>query len=171
MTEPIETPWRGKWLEVRTQGRYEYAARIGDMNAAVVLAIDDDAVILVEQQRAALGQRTIELPAGLVGDETAGETIETAAARELEEETGFRASSVEVIGEFASSPGMSSERFSLVRARGLTRTGEGGGDEHERITVHRVPLAEVPGFIAERRAAGLAIDAKVLTVLGPAVLA
>ena len=171
MTDSVETPWRGKWLEVRVAGRYEYAARVGDMNAAVVLAVDAGAVILVEQERAALGQRTIELPAGLVGDETAGESVAAAAARELEEETGYRATRVELVGDFASSPGMSSERFSLVRATGLTHVGAGGGDEHERITVHRVLLSELPAFVAERRRAGLAIDAKVLAVLGPSLIA
>ena len=45
----------------------------------------------------------------------------TAAARELEEETGYRAGRMEVIGEFYSSPGMVSESFTLVRASGLTK--------------------------------------------------
>jgi ADP-ribose pyrophosphatase len=171
MTDPIDIPWRGKFLEVRVRGRYEIAARVGDMDAAVILAIDDGAVILVEQYRAALDRRTIELPAGLVGDEHDGEGVELAAARELEEETGYRADHVAVIGRFASSPGMSSELFSLVRATGLTRVGDGGGDEREQIVVHRVPIAALPVFLSDRRADGLMIDAKVLVVLGPSLLA
>ena len=171
MTDRVDIPWRGKFLEVRVKGRYEIAARVGDMDAAVILAVHDGAVILVEQYRASLDCRTIELPAGLVGDEHAGEGVEVAAARELEEETGYRAARVEVLGRFASSPGMSSELFSLVRATGLTRVGEGGGDEREQIVVHRVPLGDLPAFLADQRASGLMIDAKVLVVLGPSLLA
>jgi ADP-ribose pyrophosphatase len=70
------------------------------------------------------------------------------------------------MGEFFSSPGMLGESFRMLRARGLTRTGTGGGVEGENITVHRVPLADVAAFMAERRAAGTAMDAKLLMLLG-----
>src|SRR3546814_4116114 len=96
----------------------------------------------------------------LVGDEDENESVESSAARELEEETGYRAGSVEVLGEFASSPGMTSETFHLVRATGLQKTGDGGGIDGENITVHRVPLGEIAAFIASRRADGCAADAK-----------
>src|SRR3546814_1593044 len=98
----------------------------------------------------------------LVGDEDENESVESSAARELEEETGYRAGSVEVLGEFASSPGMTSETFHLVRATGLQKTGDGGGIDGENITVHRVPLGEIAAFIASRRADGCAADAKLL---------
>jgi ADP-ribose pyrophosphatase len=65
---------------------------------------------------------------------------------------------------------MLSETFTLVKATGLTKVGEGGGTEHEDITVRRVPLTRVPGTIAECRARGLAIDAKLLLVLGAGYL-
>ena len=64
--------------------------------------------------------------------------------RELEEETGYRAAQWEELGEFYSSPGMLSESFTLVKATGLTKVGEGGGTEHEDIVVHRVPLGASP---------------------------
>ena len=54
---------------------------------------------------------------------------------------------------------MTSESFTLVVATGLTRTGDGGGDADENITVHRVPLDAVAGFVAEKRRVGVAIDA------------
>src|SRR3546814_4937172 len=92
----------------------------------------------------------------LVGDEDENESVESSAARELEEETGYRAGSVEVLGEFASSPGMTSDTFHLVRATGLQKTGDGGGIDGENITVHRVPLGEIAAFIASRRADGCA---------------
>lgn len=161
-----EIIWAGRYITVMREGRWEYVGRANDIRAAVILAIDDGHVILVEQYRVPLGRRCLELPAGLVGDEEAGEPIESAAARELAEETGYRADRIEPLGEFYSSPGMVSEGFTLVRAHGLTRVGEGGGDAEEDITVHRVPLAGVAGFVAERRAAGVAMDVKLLLLLG-----
>ena len=138
---------------------------------AVILAIDDGHAILVEQYRVPLKRDCIELPAGLIGDTDEGEPDEQAAARELEEETGYRAARIETIGEFSSSPGMVTESFTLVRAMGLTRIGEGGGIAGEDIIVHRVPLAEVPAFVAARRAEGHAIDVKLLLLLAGSLLA
>src|SRR3546814_10573577 len=98
--------------------------RMSDLSSDVCSAdrVDDGHVLLVEQYRVPLGRNCIELPAGLVGDEDENESVESSAARELEEETGYRAGSVEVLGEFASSPGMTSETFHLVRATGLQKT-------------------------------------------------
>ena len=166
----IDTVWQGKYLSVRTSGTWEYAERVGSIAAAVIVAIDAGDVILVEQFRVPLGRACLELPAGLVGDETAGESVAVAAGRELEEETGYRASAIEDLGLFYSSPGMTSECFTLVRATGLTRVGEGGGDSDENITVHRVALAEIPAFVAARRAAGVAIDTKMLLILAGSIL-
>ena len=72
--------------------------------------------------------------------------VEDTAIKELEEETGFTAERIEVLGEFFSSPGMVAEGFTLVRAHGLRRIGEGGGNEHEEIEVH---------LVAARRHSGL----------------
>jgi ADP-ribose pyrophosphatase len=135
-----------------------------------MLAVDQGRVLLVEQWRPALQGRCLELPAGLVGDEQEGESVEAAAMRELEEETGYRAARMVNLGRFHASPGMSSEGFTLLRAEGLTKVGEGGGVEGEDIVVHRVPLADVPDFIARKRAEGLAMDAKLLLLLGPVFL-
>jgi len=165
VTDATETLWSGRFLEIRRRDGWEWAARRGEVRAAVILAIHDGAVILVEQDRIPLGCRSLELPAGLVGDDADAETPKTAAARELEEETGWRAARVEALGIFASSPGMTSETFTLVRATGLTRVGAGGGVAGERIAVHAVPLAELTAFVAARRAAGVAIDARLLLVL------
>ena len=165
-----EIAWAGRWLEVRTQGAWEYVERKGKVGAAVIIAIDDEHVILVEQHRIPVGARCLELPAGLVGDEDAGESIEQGAARELEEETGYRPTQVERLGTFQSSPGMTSEHFELVRATGLTKVGEGGGHGDEDIAIHLVPLAGLAAFVGERRDAGVAIDSKMLTLLGPVLL-
>ena len=162
-----DTVWQGKFLEVRRDGRWEYVARRGDMAAVAIVAVDDDGrLLLVEQERLPIGRRSLELPAGLVGDEHPHETLEEAATRELEEETGYRPAAIERLGDFYSSPGMTSEMFTLVRATGLTRTGDGGGDDQEDISVLSVPLADMADLIAAKRAAGIGIDAKLILLLG-----
>lgn len=163
---PLETPWAGRFIEVRKRGRWEYVGRTRNVRAAVILALDSDDVVLVEQYRVPLGRHCLELPAGLIGDDDADDTVAAAAARELAEETGYRADLIEELGEFQSSPGMVSESFTLVRATGLTRVGPGGGVDGEDIAVHRVPIDEVGDFVAARRAAGVAIDVKLMILLG-----
>ncbi|HEX7656460.1 MAG TPA: NUDIX hydrolase, partial [Sphingomonas sp.] len=120
--------------------------------------------------RVPLGRPCLELPAGLVGDFDASESVELSARRELEEETGYRADRIEDLGDFYSSPGMASESFTLVRASGLTKVGDGGGDGDENIIVHRVPIGEIEAFVAAKRANGLAIDVKLLLLLAGRIL-
>lgn len=163
--------WEGRFITAKKRGRWEYVARARDIRAAVILAIDAGHVILVEQYRVPLGRWCLELPAGLIGDEgDPAEAAEAAAARELEEETGYRAAAITTIGEFYSSPGMVSESFTLVRAHGLTKVSEGGGEGDEDIIVHRVALAGIADFVAAKRAEGVAIDVKLLLLLGAALI-
>lgn len=165
--------WQGKFVTAKVNGKWEFVSRARGIRAAVIVAIDDDDhVILVEQFRVPIGRPCIELPAGLVGDhdDIADEEDTTAAARELEEETGYRAARMEILGEFHSSPGMLSESYTLIRAHGLEKVGPGGGTDGEDITVHRVPLAGLGAFIEERRKLGDAIDGKLLLLMGPQIL-
>jgi ADP-ribose pyrophosphatase len=162
--------WSGKFITALRQGKWEYVSRPRGIRAAVIVAVDDGHLLLVEQYRVPIGRNCLELPAGLVGDETEGEGAELAAIRELEEETGYRAARVENLGDYYSSPGMVSESFTLVRAHDLTKVGEGGGTEDEEICVHRVPQTDLPAFVAARRAEGVAIDVKLLLVLGASLL-
>ena len=165
MSEVEEVVWQGKYIAAKRKGKWEYVSRTRGVSAAVILAIVDGDVLLVQQHRAPLDGPCLELPAGLVGDEEEGEEAEVAAIRELEEETGYRADHMVDLGRFHASPGMSSEGFTLPRAEGLTQVGEGGGVEGEDIEVHRVPLAEVSAFVQRKRAAGVAIDVKLLLLL------
>ena len=169
MSRAVE--WQGKYIRVVRDGRWEYVERCGGVHAVVILAEHDGKVVLIEQVRVPLGNRKcLELPAGLVGDEDPNATVEDTAVKELEEETGFTATRIETIGQFFSSPGMVAEGFTLVRAHGLRRIGDGGGNEHEEIEVHLVPRAEVPAFVERKRAEGVAIDVKLLLLLAADIL-
>ena len=162
---PLETEWEGKYISVQRRGRWEFVSRTGSTDAVVVLAEHDHKIILIEQYRVPVGARCLELPAGLVGDEDKHATVEETAVKELEEETGFTAERIELLGQFHSSPGMVAEYFTLVRAHGVSQIGEGGGTEHEDIAVHLVAREDIPDFIKQRRAAGVAVDVKLLLFL------
>ncbi len=162
---PVETMWEGKFVRAMRRGKWEYASRTNDIRAVVILAEFEGKVILVDQPRVAPDCRCVELPAGLVGDHDPDATPESTAVKELEEETGFTAERVERLGDFYASPGMLSESFTLVRAHGVRRIGEGGGDENEDINVHLVPRAEIPNFIEQKRAEGFGVDVKLLLFL------
>ena len=170
---PEEIVWQGKFITTKKRGRWEYVSRSRGIKAAVILAVEDGHVLLVEQYRVPLGRNCIELPAGLIGDHDDGEKDDplSAAARELEEETGYRAGRLEDCGEFYSSPGMVSESFTLVRAGSLERVGDGGGVDGENITVHRVALPDLEAFIAKKRAEGAGIDVRLLLLLGADLIA
>lgn len=168
---PEEIVWQGRFVTAKKRGRWEYAGRARNIRAAVILAAIDGDVLLVEQYRVPLGRNCLELPAGLIGDDAEGEDDLSAAGRELEEETGYRAGKLENLGTFYSSPGMLSESFTLVRATELQRTGRGGGTDGENITVHRVPYARVAAFAAAKRAEGCGIDVRMLMLLAGDILA
>ena len=170
MSEPVETMWQGKFITAKREGRWEYVSRSRGIRAAVIVAIEDGHILLVEQYRVPLKAHCIELPAGLIGDETEGEPVAAAAARELEEETGYSAERIEEIGEFASSPGMVSETFTLVRAYGLAKVHDGGGVSDENIVVHRVALGDVAAFVERQRAFGKMIDVRILLLLAGGIL-
>jgi ADP-ribose pyrophosphatase len=157
--------WEGKFVRALRRGKWEYASRARDIRAVVILAEYEGKVILVDQPRVPPDCRCLELPAGLVGDNDANATVESTAVAELEEETGFTAERVERLGEFYASPGMLSEGFTLVRAHGVRKIGEGGGDENEDINVHLVARADIANFMEQKRAEGFGMDAKLLLLL------
>jgi ADP-ribose pyrophosphatase len=174
---PEEVMWEGRFITAKKRGRWEYVGRARGIRAAAIIAVDHDPdgtrhVVLVSQYRVPLGRFSLEIPAGLVGDEAGSESEDAlaAAARELEEETGYRAGKLEVLGEFYSSPGMISECFTLLKATNLERIGEGGGTEGENILVHRVALRDLARFVAEWRRAGHAVDVRIGMLLTPGFL-
>lgn len=163
----VRTLHRGRFLALLDDGGWEYVSRIRGHAVVAIVATTPDAIVLVEQHRAAVGRAVIELPAGLVGDHDGSESevILDAAQRELMEETGFAASDWSVVLEGPVSAGLTDETVTLLRAAGLTRVTDGGGDESESIVVHVVPLSSAHAFLRTAAARGCAIDHKVLTGL------
>jgi ADP-ribose pyrophosphatase len=162
MNDQTRTVYEGKWLRLCVRGQWEYAERTNEGGLAVIIvaATPDRRVLFVEQYRVPVGARTIEMPAGIVGDIHAGESLELAAERELLEETGWQAGKIELLLVGPTSSGMSSERVAFVRATGLTKVHDGGGDETEQITVHEVPVDEAPAWLAAKAAEGYEMDLK-----------
>lgn len=159
-----ETLYAGDYLRLQRTHTWEFVQRVNARCAVVIVAVTpDNELLLVEQPRPAMGSPVLELPAGLVGD-IAGEEDEAmavAAARELEEETGYRPATLDYLAGGPPSPGLSDETLWFYRARNLTRIGNGGGDASERITVHAVPLDSVGDWLAAREHEGLSVDPKI----------
>jgi len=165
---PVETLYAGKWLSLRKRGRWEYAERNNPGGAVIILAVTpEDNVLFVEQYRVSIQKHTIEMPAGLIGDlhEHGDEDAMLAAARELEEETGYRCGRLEFVHEGPSSSGMSTEMIAFVRARDLEKVGPGGGDESENIIVHEVPRTQAGQWLFARAAEGYSVDPKLFAGL------
>jgi ADP-ribose pyrophosphatase len=167
MTE-TETLCNGQWLRLKKRGRWEFAERVNAGGGVIILAITpDDRLLLVEQYRAAIENKTIEMPAGLVGDlaHSADEHAVEAARRELLEETGYAAGRIEFLMAGPSSSGMSSEIMAFVRAYDLVRVHAGGGDETEDIVVHEVPRNEAAQWLLKKMDEGYSVDPKMFAGL------
>jgi ADP-ribose pyrophosphatase len=154
--------YEGKYLRMVERGTWEYSERThaGGLAAIILAVTPQDTVLFVEQFRVPLQANTIEMPAGLVGDIHAEESIEISAIRELEEETGWTAEHAEVLMIGPTSSGSSNEKVAFVRATGLTKVGEGGGDASEDITVHEIPRIQAAAWLAQKMAEGYELDAK-----------
>ena len=154
----------GKFLTLIQAGHWEFVDRVHGTGAAIIIGVTtEQKVLLVEQYRIPVHARTIELPAGIIGDEPGGthESSVAAARRELLEETGFAAGRIEAVTNGPSCSGITSERVTLFRAFDLHRTGKGGGVANEDITVHEIPLAEIVTWLAAKAKSGVLIDPKI----------
>ena len=129
--------YEGKYLRMLERGTWEYVERTHASGlAAIIIAVTpEDKVLFVE-------------------------SIELSAIRELEEETGWTAAHAEVLMIGPTSSGMASEKIAFVRATGLTRIGDGGGDGDEDITVHEIPRTQAAAWLVQKMAEGYELDAK-----------
>jgi len=166
MTDNDTLLYDGHYLRLVRREGWEFVSRRHRVVVLVAFTPEDE-LLLVEQYRVPVRCRTIELPAGLVGDQPGQESepLLEAARRELEEETGWRAANVAEIMPCPSSAGLTDEMAVFIRATDLERVGSGGGDDSETIRVHAVARERIDAWLAERHAEGFAIDPKIYTAL------
>lgn len=109
--------------------------------AVAVPILDDGRVIMVKQLRYPLGKDVLELPAGRLSP---GEDPEVAAARELEEETGWVAGNLEKLTSIYTTPGFCDEELHIYLATGLRASTDGHKREEGELgmTVHMLLLSE-----------------------------
>lgn len=158
----------GHHINLVARGSWEYVERKSLTGIVGILAVTDDRkIVLVEQYRAPMQKNVIEIPAGLAGDIAGQETeaLATAAARELLEETGYKARTMTYLADGAASAGITDECITLFRAEGLMKTGAGKGDGSEQITLHEVPLSNIIPWLDQCRRDGKTIDLKVYSAL------
>lgn len=159
--------YKGRYLGIREHDSWEFASRTNATGVAVLVPLTDEGeLILVEQFRVPVQNQVIELPAGLVGDTSdSDEPALTAAHRELEEETGYRAGRLTPLLTCPSSAGMSDEFVTIYLAEQLVRVSEGGGDDSEDIIVHLVPLDEAAAWLGKMMKLGNLVDPKIFAGL------
>jgi ADP-ribose pyrophosphatase len=155
--------FKGRFLGMKERDSWEYAFRTNASGVVVMVPVTDDGeLVLVEQYRIPVKSRVLELPAGLVGDTgDAQEDFKTAAQRELIEETGYRAASLDELITSPSTAGMADELVTIYYASGLERIGPGGGLDNENITVHLVPLENAVEWLDERQKEDIMLDPKI----------
>jgi ADP-ribose pyrophosphatase len=139
-----ETVFEGRRIRVLRR-RFEFGGRththevVVHPGVAVILPVlDDGRIVLIHNQRFAIDQELIELPAGTLEP---GEEPAVCAARELAEETGYRAGRVTPLMTLYSSPGITTEHTHAFLATGLV-PGPTAHDSGEQIRVLPMPLAE-----------------------------
>jgi len=163
-----ETLFETHWIRMLRIGHWDYVVRPQSENCVGILAITpEDEIVLIEQFRIPLQKRVIEIPAGIVGDEPEhlGESLADTARRELLEETGYRAGTMEKLIVTPTSAGLTSEYIHLFQATGLTREHDGGGTEAEDIIVHHIPLGGLRQWLRAQEAEGKVIDFKIVAAL------
>jgi ADP-ribose pyrophosphatase len=155
--------YSGRFLGLKERDSWEYAFRTNASGVVVMVPVTNEGeLVLVEQYRIPVKSLVLELPAGLVGDSgDSEEDFRSAAQRELIEETGYRAETLEELITSPSTAGMADEIVTIYYASGLERIGPGGGDGNENIIVHHVPLEHAVEWLNERQKEGMMLDPKI----------
>jgi ADP-ribose pyrophosphatase len=150
---------RGRYLEFRvdtiqrTDGSRGTRDIVGHPGAVAVLALDDAGrLLMVRQWRVPAGRALLEIPAGTLDvHDGVTEDPDVCARRELEEETGHRASSWRKLAQFWTAPGFATELMHLYLATSLGGVGEADDrlapDEDERLELRHVPLDEAVAMV------------------------
>lgn len=134
-------------LVVRSAGEDREYFVIDRADSVQVIAITSDGqALMVEQERQGTQQPSLEFVAGLIDE---GEDARSAAARELEEETGYRAEQMQELGWYYSDPAILTSKVTVFLAENCARTGEMNQDEGEEVRARLFPLNEIPELIAD----------------------
>ncbi len=163
-----EKLFQTEWLSLYRIDNWDFVRRPHSDQCVGILAITpENEIILVEQFRVPLQRRVIEIPAGIAGDEPEhrGEPLSGTAARELLEETGYRAGSITELIATPTSAGMTSEFIHLFHAKDIVQEHDGGGVAGEEIIVHRVPMPELRTWLLSKEKEGFCIDFKIHAAL------
>jgi ADP-ribose pyrophosphatase len=162
---------RGRYLElrldeiVRADGSRAEREIVGHPGAVAVLALDEAGrVLLVRQWRVAADRALLEVPAGTLDvHDGATEDPQVAARRELEEETGHRASTWQRLASFWTAPGFATELMHLFLATGLSAADgdQLGPDDDERLELRHVDPTEALAMVGT----GEIADAKTILAL------
>lgn len=166
----IETLKVGNYLGLYKKDGWEWAQRPNASACVGILPIlsppdlsPTTQILLVEQYRIPCQKYVIEIPAGLVGDEEAfqDESLSECAARELLEETGYKAGQIHPLITSPTSAGMTPEITHLYAATQLEKVSEGGGIGNEKITVHSIALDELTAWLSTQEHLEKLIDSKI----------
>jgi len=156
--------FRGRrlWIEQRRvllpNGLEREKIIVHPSNAVAILPIEENRCKLIRQYRYAIDAYILEAPAGALEK---GEDPLAAAGRELIEETGFTARTIEPRGFIITTPGYTDEKIYLFEAHGLIPSHEFGKDEDEVIEVVTVATDDLPGMIRD----GSITDAKTICLI------
>ena len=145
-------------LEFLRDGKRIVVEKVHHPGAVVVVPVLEGEIIYIEQYRPVIGKWIVELPAGTL--DKPDESAEDAARRELEEETGYRASKLEYLGFLYTSPGVMDEVLHVYAAFGLEKTSP-RREDYEIIRVHSAPLGDLVKAIKK----GKVNDAKTVAAL------
>ena len=151
----------GRHMVFLSRNGWEYVEHRTAPEAAMIVAITArDEIVLAEEFRPPMDAPVVSLPAGLIGDE-GPEDAQSAARRELLEETGHAAPRLEFLARGPGSAGQSSEMVTFFLARPAARVADQAAHDTGKIRVHVVPIAELPAWAAAREAEGAVIDPKI----------
>ncbi|MDK2799634.1 MAG: ADP-ribose pyrophosphatase [Clostridiales bacterium] len=146
ITIESEKIFSGKILNLRVDtvklpnGNTSKREVVEHLGAVGVIPITEDRkVIMVRQFRKPVEEICLEIPAGKLN---AGEDPYLCGVRELEEETGYKASKMQSLGSFYTTPGFSNEILHLYMATGLSK-GEVKLDEDEFVEMQTIPLEQL----------------------------
>ncbi len=162
--------YQGRYLKLMVKDSWEFVERVSAADVVAMIAVTpQNKLVLVEQLRVPVGRRVMELPAGLVADSRscAGESLVSAARRELWEETGYEAKRWKIWLESPLNPAISRHHLTFFRAYDLKKTGPGGGNkaENEDIRVHEMPVKKGHNWLKAKQKKGIYIDLKIYTAL------